>query len=109
MPRSRLAGRRSNQGRSRMSSPRIPSRLIGLLGMATLWSAVPAGALPPKEPLAFFPVVFYGKGANSIESGDSLVAVMTDSILGGDLEQSRRFKLTDRSALSQVLAEADTG
>ena len=79
-----------------------------MLGMATLWSAVPAGALPPKEPLVFFPVVFYGKGANSIESGDSLVAVMTDSILRGDLEQSGRFKLTDRSVLAQVLAEADT-
>jgi uncharacterized protein YjbI with pentapeptide repeats len=92
-----------------MISLRVLAHLIGLLGTVTVGSAVPAGALQPKEPLVLFPVAFYGKGANSIEPGDSLVAVMTDSILRGDLEQSGRFELIDRSRLAQALAEAEKG
>jgi uncharacterized protein YjbI with pentapeptide repeats len=92
-----------------MSSPRVLPRFIRLLGMATLVSAVPARAFQSKEPLALFPVSFYGKGANSLEQGDSLVAVMTDSILRADLEQSGRFQLIDRSRLTKALAEAEMG
>ena len=92
-----------------MISLRVLAHVIGLLGTATLGSAVPAGALQPKEPLVLFPVAFYGKGANSLEPGDSLVAVMTDSILRGDLEQSGRFELVDRSRVVQALADAEKG
>src|SRR3954471_8786784 len=91
-----------------MRSPLLRLCVLGLLGLAGLgW------VLPPvrqsKEPLALLPVVFYGGGANSLEPGDSLVAGMTDSILRGDLEQSGRFQLIDRSRLVQALAQAEQG
>jgi uncharacterized protein YjbI with pentapeptide repeats len=83
--------------------------LVVLLGAGRSTSAVWGQASQGREPLVLFPVAFYGKGANSIERGDSLVAVMTDSILRGDLEKSGRFVLIDRSRLAQALAEAETG
>src|SRR6185312_16262996 len=92
-----------------MTFPRVTLRRFALLGAAALGSSVPAAARQPKEPVALFPVVFYGRGANSLEPGDSLVAVMTDSILRGDLVQSERFELIDRSRLVQALAEAERG
>jgi uncharacterized protein YjbI with pentapeptide repeats len=83
--------------------------LVVLLGAGRSPSAVWGQASQGREPLALFPVAFYGKGANSIEPGDSLVAVMTDSILREDLEKSGRFVLIDRSRLAKALAEAETG
>ena len=92
-----------------MGSLRMCFRSTGLLALAALGVAGPAGALQQKDPLVVFPVVFYGKGANSLEPGDSLVARMTDSILRGDLEQSGRFALTDRARVAPALAEAEQG
>jgi hypothetical protein len=92
-----------------MSSPRVFLRAIGLLGLAALGSGAPAGARQSKGPLVLFPVAFYGRGANSLEPGDSLVAVMTDSILREDLEQSGRFQLIDRTRLTQAMTEAEKG
>ena len=92
-----------------MTFPRVTFRWLALLGVAAFGASAPAAARQPKEPLALFPVVFYGRGANSLEPGDSLVAVMTDSILRGDLAQSGRFDLLDRSRLMQALAEAERG
>jgi uncharacterized protein YjbI with pentapeptide repeats len=87
----------------------ILPRVIGLLGLVTLVCSVPAPALQQKDRLALSPVSFYGKGANSLEPGDSLVATMTDSILRADLAQSGRFELIDRSQLTQALAQAESG
>jgi uncharacterized protein YjbI with pentapeptide repeats len=87
----------------------ILPRVIGLLGLVTLVCSVPVPALQQKDRLALFPVSFYGKGANSLEPGDSLVATMTDSILRADLAQSGRFELTDRSQLTRALAQAESG
>jgi uncharacterized protein YjbI with pentapeptide repeats len=56
-----------------------------------------------------FPVAFYGKGANSLERGDPLVAAMTDSILRSDLERSGQFKLSDPVRLATALADAEAG
>src|ERR1700694_5034138 len=92
-----------------MRLSKILPPVIGLLGMATLVSPVPAPALQQKDRLALFPVAFYGRGANSLEPGDSLVATMTDSILRADLAQSGRFDLIDRSQLTQALAQAESG
>jgi uncharacterized protein YjbI with pentapeptide repeats len=92
-----------------MSSPRVFLGAIGLLGLAALGSGAPAGARQSKGPLILFPVAFYGRGANSLEPGDSLVAVMTDSILREDLEQSGRFQLIDRTRLTQAMTEAEKG
>lgn len=90
-----------------MGFSKILLRIIGLLGLATLVCPLPAPALQQKDRLALFPVSFYGRGANSLEPGDSLVATMTDSILRADLAQS--FDLIDRSQLTQALAQAESG
>jgi uncharacterized protein YjbI with pentapeptide repeats len=92
-----------------MSPPLVRLRMLGLLGLAGLGWVLPAGARQSKDQLALFPVVFSGRGANSLEPGDSLVAGMTDSILRGDLEQSGRFQLIDRSRLVQAVAQAEQG
>ena len=82
--------------------------MLGLTGVM-LVTPILANAQQPKEPMALFPVAFYGKGANSIEQGDSLVAGMTDSILRSDLEQAGPFDLIDAAALRQALAKAEAG
>jgi uncharacterized protein YjbI with pentapeptide repeats len=81
--------------------------LTGLIGMASLVTVAPAQTAPPKEPLALFDVAFYGKGANSLERGDPLVAAMTDSILRADLEQSGRFQVIDSARLAQAIAQTE--
>jgi uncharacterized protein YjbI with pentapeptide repeats len=99
-----------------MVSRRVPVTMIVMLGAATLLLAVQANA-QSREPLVLFPVAFYGKGANSLEQGDTLVAAKTHSILRSDLERSGRFQLLDanrlecatlecRRALSQKLGAA---
>jgi uncharacterized protein YjbI with pentapeptide repeats len=70
----------------------------------TLCTPGPASAQQSKDTLALYPVAFYGKGANSIEQGDPLVAVMTDSILRSDLEQSGRFEMIAPARLTEALA-----
>jgi uncharacterized protein YjbI with pentapeptide repeats len=87
--------------------PVFPS-LIGLLALAAFALTAPGQAVAPKERLAFFDVAFYGKGANSLERGDPLVAAMTDSILRADLERSGRFQILDSARLAQALAQAET-
>jgi uncharacterized protein YjbI with pentapeptide repeats len=62
-----------------------------------------------REPLAVFPVSFYGKGANSLEAGDAQVARMTDTILQADLGQSGRFGLVERTRILERLAETESG
>jgi uncharacterized protein YjbI with pentapeptide repeats len=69
--------------------------------------AAPADSASSKEPLALFPVEFYGRGANSLERGDPLVAAMTDSILRSDLKRSGRFELSDPARLVQAVADAE--
>jgi uncharacterized protein YjbI with pentapeptide repeats len=85
------------------------ARLLGFLLAAISVTTAPAEALQSREPLALFPVAFYGKGANSLEQADPLVASMTDSILRSDLERSGRFELIDPARLTQALAEAEAG
>jgi uncharacterized protein YjbI with pentapeptide repeats len=92
-----------------MGLSKMLPRIICLLGLTTLAWPDPAPALQQKDRLALFPVSFYGRGANSLEPGDSLVATMTDSILRADLAQSGRFDLIDRSQLEQALAQAASG
>jgi uncharacterized protein YjbI with pentapeptide repeats len=87
--------------------PVFPS-LIGLLALAAFALTAPGQAVAPKERLALFDVAFYGKGANSLEQGDPLVAAMTGSILRADLERSGRFQILDSARLAQALAQAET-
>jgi uncharacterized protein YjbI with pentapeptide repeats len=68
-------------------------------------ASVPAQAAP--QPVALFPVAFYGRGANSLEQGDPLVAVMTDSILREQLSQEHRFQLIPPDHLQQAVTQAD--
>jgi uncharacterized protein YjbI with pentapeptide repeats len=89
-----------------MTPSPILSLLVGLLGIVTLVPAASAQAPRAKEPLALFDVVFYGKGANSLERSDPLVAAMTDSILRADLESSGRFAVLDSSRLAQAVGQA---
>jgi uncharacterized protein YjbI with pentapeptide repeats len=91
-----------------MGMSKILPRVIGLLGLTTLVLPVSAAALQQKDRLVLLPVSFYGKGANSLQPGDSLVATMTDSILRADLAQSGRFDVIDRSRVVQALAQAES-
>ncbi len=81
--------------------------LLSLLATATTWSAAAHASQQQQrhEPLALYPVAFYGKGANSLEKTDPQVAVMTDSILRSDLEKSGRFRLLPAERLSQALSD----
>jgi uncharacterized protein YjbI with pentapeptide repeats len=82
--------------------------MIAMLGAATLLLAAQASA-QSREPLVLFPVAFYGKGANSLEQGDTLVAATTDSILRSDLERSGRFRLLDPTRLREALVQVEAG
>jgi uncharacterized protein YjbI with pentapeptide repeats len=89
-------------------SPRpVLPLLIALMGLPGIVSVSSAQGLLRKEPLALFPVAFYGKGANSLEPNDPLVATMTDSILRADLQQSGRFQVIDSARLAQALAQTE--
>jgi uncharacterized protein YjbI with pentapeptide repeats len=90
-----------------MSSRPLLRRVAGLLAAVISMTASRADALQSRDLLALFPVAFYGKGANSLEQSDSVVAGMTDSILRSDLERSGRFNLIDRTRLIKALAEAE--
>ena len=83
--------------------------LIALIGVPGTASVSAAQGSLRKELLALFPVAFYGKGANSLEPNDPLVATMTDSILRADLEQAGRFQVIDSARLAQALGQAEAG
>src|SRR3954453_18767725 len=76
-----------------------------VLTLATICSACLAEAQQRPVPLTSYPVVFYGKGANSLEKNDPLVAAMTDSILRSDLQASGRFRLIPPEQLSRALSD----
>ena len=85
----------------------VLSLLLAVTSLAYIAAAAPAQTAHSKEPLALFDVAFYGKGANSLERGDPLVAAMADSILRADLERSGRFALIDSAQLAQAFAKAE--
>jgi uncharacterized protein YjbI with pentapeptide repeats len=87
----------------------MSSLLSGLLGLILCVSSAVGQTPGPKERLALFDVAFYGKGANSLEQGDPLVASMTDSILRADLERSGRFQILDSARLARSFSEAEAG
>jgi uncharacterized protein YjbI with pentapeptide repeats len=85
----------------------VRAYLIGLLGLATVASTAPGQTAGHQAGLALFDVVFYGKGANSLDPRDPLVAAMTDSILRQDLEHSGGFQVVDSAQLARASAEAE--
>jgi uncharacterized protein YjbI with pentapeptide repeats len=87
----------------------MASWLSGLPGLILFVSSAVAQRAGPKERLALFDVAFYGKGANSLEQGDPLVAAMTDSILRAELERSGRFQILDSARLGQAFSQAEAG
>jgi uncharacterized protein YjbI with pentapeptide repeats len=85
-----------------MKAGSIGAAFLSLMATAISGAAMP----PPQQPMvAIFPVAFYGRGANSLEEGDSAVAVMTDSILRSDLQSSGRFQLLPAERLLQALSD----
>ena len=90
-----------------MNARLIASLLVVLLGAGRSTSTVWGQASQGRESLALFPVSFYGKGANSLDQGDPLVATMTDSILRADLESSGRFEVIDSTRLAQALSQVE--
>src|SRR3954465_7682212 len=76
-----------------------------VLTLATICSARLAEAQQRPVPLTSYPVVFYGKGANSLEKNDPQVAAMTDSILRSDLQASGSFRLIPPEQLSRALSD----
>jgi uncharacterized protein YjbI with pentapeptide repeats len=85
-----------------------PSRTLGI-GLAATAMLAGSGTAQTagQQRLAVFDMAFYGRGANSLEPGDPLVAAMTDSILRADLEDSGRFQLVDSTQLTQALTQAE--
>jgi uncharacterized protein YjbI with pentapeptide repeats len=92
-----------------VSSRLVASLLLTLLGAGGSASALRGQTSTARQPLALFDVAFYGKGANSLEQGDPLVAAMTDSILRADLERSGRFVIIEPARLVLALRQADAG
>jgi uncharacterized protein YjbI with pentapeptide repeats len=84
-----------------------PSRIVASIIVACMGAS--SATAQSREPVAVFPVAFYGKGANSLEQRDPLVATMTDSILRAELAQSGRFQLIDSSRVSQAISRAEAG
>ena len=66
-----------------------------------------ARARGASESLVLFNVAFYGRGANSIEPGDSLVGPLTTERLRDHLERSGRFRLVDSARVAAELARAE--
>jgi len=81
--------------------------ILSLMAMAA--GPAPASAQQTSLPTAVFPVAFYGRGANSLEQGDSLVAVSTDSILRQELARDGRFQVIPLSRLQQAIADQEKG
>src|SRR5215210_2545850 len=92
-----------------MRSGVSPSRRRLMLLALALGSPVAAKAQAAPKQLAVFPVIFYGRGANSLEKGVPAIATTTDSILRAELAQSRRFELVPPARLAQVVATAESG
>ena len=84
------------------------SAVLFLLGLAGLGPTGPVWA-QSRATAALFPVVFYGKGANSLEKGDAEVAAITDSILRLELRRSGRLALVESARLVQALTQAEAG
>src|SRR5919107_5642719 len=84
----------------------LPARCCLLLALA-----LPLGRVQGQESagrLAVSPVAFYGRGANSLESGDPAVAAMADSILRSELERGR-FQLIPPARLRDAMAPKEAG
>ncbi len=64
---------------------------------------------PSTERMAVFPVGFYGRGANVLEPGDTLVATLADTVLRSHLERSGQFDLVDQTRLAQAVERARPG
>jgi uncharacterized protein YjbI with pentapeptide repeats len=79
------------------------------LAGAALCLGISSAAAQSGETVAVFPVAFYGKGANSLDQRDPLVATMTDTILRSELAQSGRFLLIDSARIRQALSRAEAG
>src|SRR4051812_9633435 len=85
-----------------MTAGSIGMRLLVLLAATVSGGSAQA---PDQPTLAVFPVAFYGKGANSLEPGDSAVAIMSDSILRSDLQRSGRFQLLPAERVTAALSD----
>jgi uncharacterized protein YjbI with pentapeptide repeats len=82
--------------------------VVATLGLLAPPFAASAGSQQSAEPLAVFEVGFYGKGANSLENADPLVARMTDSILRADLERAGRFRLIPAPRVAVALTDTQS-
>jgi uncharacterized protein YjbI with pentapeptide repeats len=79
-----------------------------LLAAFALGRPAASAAQASPQRLALFPVTFYGKGANSLDEHDPLVAATTDSILRAELARSGRFELVPPARVVQAVAQAES-
>jgi hypothetical protein len=79
----------------------------GVMATGVLAAGVRPRAGAPPERLVVFDVVFYGRGANSIEPGDTAAADTATGVLRRDLARSARFELVDSAAVATALARAE--
>ena len=60
-----------------------------------------------RERLVLFNVAFYGRGANSVEPGDSAIGPVTTTRLRAQLEKLGRFELIDSARVANAVAAAE--
>src|SRR3954453_14222259 len=88
-----------------MSRGMTGSGCVILLILAPICSPLPAKAQQRPEPLVSYPVVFYGKGANSLGMLDGQTPAMSEGLLPYHLQASGRFRLIPPEQLSRALSD----
>jgi uncharacterized protein YjbI with pentapeptide repeats len=78
-----------------------------LLLATSLGGSTGVSAQQASRSMVVFPVAFYGRGANSLERGDSLVAVSTDSILREELRREGHFELIPPDQIRQEIGRSE--
>lgn len=80
------------------------------VGLAIVISAPSAAQQAPERPsLAVFDVPFYGKGANSLDPGDTESGTLVTRLLLSDLQRTGKFAIIDAARLHAAVDAADEG
>lgn len=88
-------------------SARSTTAALALLLTAGGFASAQSGATHVAEPMALFNVVFYGRGANSLDPSDPHTAQVATRVLASGLGAVGRFRLVDSSELVSALHAAE--
>ena len=90
-----------------VGSTPLPAAAQAAAACAAAGQAAAARHDGSREPLVLFNVAFYGRGANSVEPGDSLIGPITTERLRANLERLGRFTLIDSVSVAREVAAAE--